>query len=203
MTSEGSPVSRRQFLIGLSAAAAATAFLAACGEDADGTETGAGASGASTGTPETSTSTGEAASATATSGGAQPVSDGVFPVSVSHKYGTTEVAAEPKRVVSLGYSDQDAILAVGVVPVATRYWFGEEPGAVFPWARDRVGGELPEVLTMTGGALDFEKVASLRPDLIVAVYSGITEEEYGTLSEIAPVVAQSPDRKSTRLNSSH
>ncbi|MDZ7727011.1 MAG: hypothetical protein U5Q44_01765 [Dehalococcoidia bacterium] len=36
----------------------------------------------------------------------------------------------------------------------------------------------PEVLEMPFGELDYESIAALEPDLISAVYSGITEEEY-------------------------
>ncbi|HET6547882.1 MAG TPA: hypothetical protein VFG79_05485, partial [Solirubrobacter sp.] len=32
---------------------------------------------------------------------------GAFPVAVEHKFGTTEIATEPKRVVTVGYTDQD------------------------------------------------------------------------------------------------
>lgn len=74
-----------------------------------------------------------------------------------------------------------------------RYWFGDEPYGVFPWAKDRLGSAEPEVLDMPFGELDFEKMAALKPDLISAVYAGITEEEYQTLSQIAPTVAQSGD----------
>ena len=37
--------------------------------------------------------------------------------------------------------------------------------------------------------IDFEAVADTEPDVILAGYSGLTQEDYDTLSEIAPVVA--------------
>ena len=37
--------------------------------------------------------------------------------------------------------------------------------------------------------IDFEAVADTQPDVILASYSGLTQEEYDTLSKIAPVVA--------------
>jgi iron complex transport system substrate-binding protein len=46
---------------------------------------------------------------------------------------------------------------------------------------------------MPFGELNFEKIASVRPDLVLGVYSGITEKEYETLSEIAPTVVQSEE----------
>ncbi len=119
--------------------------------------------------------------------------DDAFPVTVQHKYGSTTVEQSPERVVSLGYNEQDALLAVGVSPVAVRHWFGEEPYAVFSWAQDELGDARPEVLQMPFGELDFEKIISLRPDLISGIYSGMTEDEYNTLSKIAPTVAQSSE----------
>src|SRR4051794_27016054 len=44
----------------------------------------------------------------------------VFPATVTHEYGQTVVEEAPERVVSLGYTDQDAILALGTVPVDPR-----------------------------------------------------------------------------------
>jgi iron complex transport system substrate-binding protein len=174
-----SVTSRRRFLAGLGGATFAAAFLAACGGDDAAPRATASA---------TPSSTGAAAATTAVP---TETAASVFPVTLSHKYGSTVIATEPQRVLSLGYNDQDAILAVGVTPIATRYWFGEEPGAVFPWAQGHLQGATPEVLNMPWDALDFEKIASLQPDVIIAVYSGVTEEEYATLSQIAPVVAQS------------
>lgn len=109
---------------------------------------------------------------------------------IEHKYGSTEVSGTPERVVSVGYSDQDPILAVGVVPIAVRYWFDSKENAIFPWAEDEAGGDNPEVLDMPE-QLSFEKIAALEPDIIIGAYSGMTQEDYGTLSEIAPTIPQS------------
>jgi iron complex transport system substrate-binding protein len=97
-------------------------------------------------------------------------------------------------VVVVGLRDQDALLALGVVPVATTEWFGKHPGAIFPWAKEALGdAPEPTVLTNTDG-IQIEKVAAQRPDLIVGVYSGITQKEYDALSKLAPVVAQPKDK---------
>jgi iron complex transport system substrate-binding protein len=112
-----------------------------------------------------------------------------FPVSIEHKFGTTEIKAEPKRIVNVGLVEQDAQLALGVTPVANTEWFGEKPGAVWPWAQDKLTGETPQVLTYVDG-IQFEKIAALKPDLIFGIYSGLSQEDYDTLSKIAPVVAQ-------------
>jgi iron complex transport system substrate-binding protein len=115
---------------------------------------------------------------------------GAFPVTIDHKYGSTTIESAPQRVVVVGLREQDALLALGVVPVATTEWYGKHPGAIFPWAKDELGdAKVPAVLSQTDG-VEIEKVAAQRPDLILAIYSGMTRKEYDTLSKIAPVVAQ-------------
>src|SRR5688500_14442949 len=75
---------------------------------------------------------------------------GAFPVTIEHKYGSTTIEKQPERVVVVGLRDQDALLALGVVPVATTEWFGKHPGAIFPWATDELGSaKAPTVLTNT------------------------------------------------------
>lgn len=107
---------------------------------------------------------------------------------IQHKYGSTEVSGSPERVVTVGYNEQDPVLALGVEPVGVRDWFGDRPNAVWPWARDELGEAEPEVLA--SGELNFERIAALEPDLILGIFSGMTEDEYETLSEIAPTIAQ-------------
>ena len=67
----------------------------------------------------------------------------VFPVTVTHKYGDTVVPAEPKRVVVVGFTEQDILLALGVAPVAATEWYGEQPYAVWPWATTRSATRSP------------------------------------------------------------
>lgn len=125
--------------------------------------------------------------------GSEPTSSAgsAFPVTLSHKYGSTTVKSEPKRIVTVGLTDQDAVLALGKVPVGTTEWLGGYQGAVGPWAADKLGGAAaPTVLKDTGTGPQTEKIAALRPDLILAVYGGLTKAQYDTLSKFAPVVAQ-------------
>jgi iron complex transport system substrate-binding protein len=149
-------------------------------------------------TEETIVATSEATTETATTATAEATETTVasaseFPITIEHKFGSTEIAEAPQRVVSLGYTDQDPMLAIGVVPIAVREFFGEQPGAVWPWAQERLGGATPEVLNMPFGELNFEAIAALDPDLIIAVSAGVTDAEYATLAQIAPTVAQSDE----------
>ena len=45
-------------------------------------------------------------------------------ITVKHIFGETKIPAPPKRVVSAGFTEQDDLLAVGVVPIAVTDWFG-------------------------------------------------------------------------------
>ncbi|MFJ5089766.1 iron-siderophore ABC transporter substrate-binding protein [Streptomyces sp. NPDC088674] len=116
---------------------------------------------------------------------------GAFPVTLAHKFGSTTVKSEPRRIVTVGLTDQDAVLALGKVPVGTTEWLGGYKGAIGPWARKDLGGaKAPTVLKDSGTGPQVERIAALKPDLILAVYGGLTKAQYESLSKFAPVVAQ-------------
>jgi iron complex transport system substrate-binding protein len=114
---------------------------------------------------------------------------GAFPVTVEHKYGSTEINEEPKKIVTLGLSDQDAVLALGVKPVGSVDWFKETPYGKWPWTKELWGSTKPQIVGERD-EYNVEKIAALKPDLIIAQYSGMKKEQYDTLSKIAKVVAQ-------------
>ncbi|MDO8187600.1 ABC transporter substrate-binding protein [Conexibacter sp. JD483] len=155
---------RRGFIAG-TAGAAATIFLAACGSDDDGGSTNA--------------------SATATS----PQGSG-FPITVSDRYGETTVERMPERVVVYGYNDHDTVLALGVVPVGLIKWIPEWKRGVGPWSLRALGDARPELFE--GQEIPFERIAALRPDLIVAVGQNLRDSDHDRLRQIAPIVS-TPD----------
>lgn len=120
------------------------------------------------------------------SGSADP--DGAAARTIAHKFGSTQISGTPQRVVTVGLTDQDYLLALGTVPVGVRDWFGDQPGGLWPWAREKAGGAVPAVLPIE--SLNVEQIAALRPDLVVGPSSGLTRAEYDALSGIAPTVAQ-------------
>ncbi|WGH88860.1 ABC transporter substrate-binding protein [Auritidibacter ignavus] len=96
-------------------------------------------------------------------------------------------------MVVLGGSAEDAVAALGVVPVAVPEEYGT-PDGYTDWFRKHVtvelGAELPPVLSPgKDGVYDPEEILSYAPDLIFAPYSGITESDYQQLSDIAPTIA--------------
>lgn len=117
-------------------------------------------------------------------------SGGVAPVTIRHLFGETTIPTLPKRVVSAGYTSQDYLLAVGVVPIAVTNWFGDEPFGVWPWALPKLGAARPVVLNLDSG-IQVDQIARLKPDLIVATDAGVDADTYQKLSAIAPTVPQS------------
>jgi iron complex transport system substrate-binding protein len=114
---------------------------------------------------------------------------GAGSVTINHLFGQTVIKEPPKRVVSAGYTEQDDLLAVGVVPIAVTNWFGDQPFAVWPWAAPKLGGAQPVVLNLDNG-IPIDQIAGLQPDLIVAVNAGVDADTYQKLSAIAPTVPQ-------------
>jgi iron complex transport system substrate-binding protein len=111
-------------------------------------------------------------------------------VTVKHIFGETKIPAPPKRVVSAGFTEQDDLLAVGVVPIAVTDWFGGEPFGVWPWAQPKLGSAQPTVLSLNDG-IQVDQIASLKPDLIIATNAGLDQDTYTKLTAIAPTIAQS------------
>ncbi|MGQ3384044.1 iron-siderophore ABC transporter substrate-binding protein [Glutamicibacter sp. TV12E] len=135
-----------------------------------------------------SAATGSDEQATAASGENQG-----FPKSIKHALGTAEISKKPERIATVNWSNQEVPLALGVVPVGMAAAnFGDDDGdGILPWVEEKLtelGGDTPVLFNETDG-VDFEAVANSNPDLILAGYSGLTEEDYDTLSQIAPVVA--------------
>ena len=167
--------------------------LAACGGSDDATDT------ASDATTDTAT---DATTDTATAQSAPPPADDPgttesdatdFPVTISHVYGETTITDQPERVATVAWSNHEVPLALGVVPVgmAKATWGDDDGDGVLPWVEERLtelGAETPVLFDETDG-IDFEAVADTQPDVILASYSGITQEDYDTLSSIAPTIA--------------
>ncbi|MCJ8140124.1 iron-siderophore ABC transporter substrate-binding protein [Falsirhodobacter halotolerans] len=117
----------------------------------------------------------------------------VFPITLDHAFGSTTISERPVRVATVSWGNQEVPLALGIVPVGmAAVNFGDDDGdGVLPWVEARLaelGAETP-VLFDEGDGIDFEGVASVQPDVILAAYSGLTRAEYDILSQIAPVVA--------------
>ena len=121
-------------------------------------------------------------------------SGAAFPVTIEHAFGTTVIERKPERVATVAWANHEVPLALGVVPVgmSKATWGDDDNDGVLPWVEEKLadlGATTPTLFDETDG-IDFEAVADTRPDVILAAYSGLTREEYDTLSKIAPVVAE-------------
>ncbi|MCT2534829.1 iron-siderophore ABC transporter substrate-binding protein [Aquibacillus koreensis] len=115
-----------------------------------------------------------------------------YPIVIEHAFGETTIESKPERVATIQWANHDVALALGVVPVgfsAANYGVQDDSG-LLPWTKEKLeelGADNPNIYQDTDG-LDFEAISDSTPDVILAGYSGITQEDYDILSEIAPVV---------------
>lgn len=152
-------------------AATATAGVVACSKEPSTTASAETSTG-------TNTSTG---------------TDGNFPISIKHAYGETVIETRPTRVATVAWSNHEVPLALGIVPVgiSKATWGDDDNDGLLPWVKDKLdelGAETPVLFDETD-SIPFEEVAATKPDVILAAYSGISEEDYTTLSKIAPTIA--------------
>ncbi|MFC4946147.1 ABC transporter substrate-binding protein [Pseudonocardia sp. GCM10023141] len=107
------------------------------------------------------------------------VGPGVFPRTITHSRGTTKVPAKPTRVVVLDAGELDAVLSLGVTPVATATTNATVP-SYLPAAKG-----IPTIGEQN--SLNLEAIAAAKPDLILG--SKLRADQlYDKLSTIAPTV---------------
>ena len=114
-----------------------------------------------------------------------PAAGAAFPATVATKFGDVTVTAKPTRVVALGWGDAETALALGVQPVGASDWLGFGGEGVGPWAKG-LYTQAPEII----GTMEpsFEKIASLKPDLILDVKSSGDQARYDRLKSIATTI---------------
>lgn len=117
-----------------------------------------------------------------------PAGGGEFPVTITHKLGSTTIPATPQRVVALGGADADIAVALGVQPVAVTKF---STGDYSPWLKPEINTAEVTLIGDAGGAdpVSLEQVAALKPDLILAGQYFQIDAQYKQLSQIAPTIA--------------
>ncbi|WP_313892087.1 iron-siderophore ABC transporter substrate-binding protein [Psychrobacillus sp.] len=101
---------------------------------------------------------------------------------VEHSMGSTTIDKTPEKIVILSNEGTEALLSLGVTPVgAVQSWLGD------PWY-DHITDAMKDVEVVgTEGEVNLEKIAALKPDLIIG--TKIRQEAvYDQLSAIAPTV---------------
>ena len=118
-----------------------------------------------------------------------------FPVTLKNTFGETTIPEKPERIVTLGWNAQDVVYALGETPVGMpKVTYGQTAAGTTAWG----AGEFDPAKTTlldTGDKYPFEKIAALKPDVILAPYEGFDEATYKTLSGIAPTVAYPARRR--------
>lgn len=112
--------------------------------------------------------------------------DAAFPVTIPHAFGDTTIAAPPKRIVTLGWGGEDALIALGTIPVGMPRYDQFESG-ILPWVEKELGDAKPVLFPQS--EIDFEGIAVLKPDVILAVRTDIDAKDWRRLNTIAPTVA--------------
>ena len=174
-------VSRKSFILG-AASLSTTALLAACGRSKSASSTTSGKT-----------------------------------ISIKHVYGTTEVPADATKVATVAWANQDVLLALGIMPLgfSKQTWGVTDGSGMLPWTKEKVdeltanGAAQPKLFDDDGGVkINPQAVNATKPEVILAVYSGMSKEEYETLSKIAPTVAYpkvawgTPWRETIAINAS-
>ena len=155
-------VSRKSFILG-TASLSTTTLLAACGRSKSASSTTSGKT-----------------------------------ISIKHVYGTTEVPADATKVATVAWANQDVLLALDIMPLgfSKQTWGVTDGSGMLPWTKEKVdeltanGAAQPKLFDDDGGVkINPQAVNATKPEVILAVYSGMSKEEYETLSKIAPTVA--------------
>ncbi|GAA1611713.1 MULTISPECIES: iron-siderophore ABC transporter substrate-binding protein [Kribbella] len=121
--------------------------------------------------------------------GSDGTSSSGFPVTLKNTFGETTITKKPERIVTLGWNAQDVVYALGETPVGMpKIIYGQTPDGVTAWDAGKFDKSKTTLLD-TGDKYPFEKIAALRPDVILAPYEGFDAATYKTLSDIAPTVA--------------
>ncbi|WP_415975460.1 ABC transporter substrate-binding protein [Rhodococcus sp. 077-4] len=174
-----------RLLVATAIVAVAALTTVACGDSAEQTT--------STSTPPASSSADAASGAPGPTGipdgMGSGVADGEFPRTVGHFGGSTDIPAEPKKVVVIATGQLDAALTLGVIPTGAAYGDGADLvpdyiGFSFPQYADQLT-QLVDVGNRQ--EVDIEAIAAIQPDLILANETG-SGDIYPTLSAIAPTV---------------
>lgn len=112
-------------------------------------------------------------------------------VVIEHGHGETVIPEKPQRVVALGWMTPDVVATLGTNPVGIEEVWGAGESGYQPWFEEFVTeeyGETPEIIPFTEDGPNYEAIKALKPDLILSLYSGVSDIEYERLSEIAPTV---------------
>lgn len=112
-----------------------------------------------------------------------------FPVTVTDKFGAVTIDKAPATIASVGRTDHDVLLALGIVPATVYRFVPTMTRGAGVWSESKLGSANPAILT---NPINIEQVLATRPDLVLNVQSSGDEAEYRSLTKIAPTVGLPP-----------
>ncbi len=101
----------------------------------------------------------------------------------NHVHGSTEITAAPKAIAAVGPGDADAVLSLGVQPVAIGGVKADPPS----WLQEKITGK-PAIMNF----IDTNTIKGAHPDVIIAT-GDIDDATYQRLSAIAPTITRPTD----------
>jgi iron complex transport system substrate-binding protein len=128
----------------------------------------------------------EGSSSSSTASGSE-TGEGFTPVTIEHRYGSTEVTARPERIVSLDTQWTDVLTALDAPLVGHLQDVTLQDE--LPW-QEGLDDSTPLIASATGDRGDLmEEIIALDPDLIVVSYLAEDQGDYDDLAAIAPTIA--------------
>ncbi|GAB2661437.1 iron-siderophore ABC transporter substrate-binding protein [Gordonia jinhuaensis] len=118
-----------------------------------------------------------------------------FPVSITHRYGTTTIDSAPTRVATLGAGDEDILLALGITPTSIAPFLDpQNKTVVTPWNEKYLKGKESDIAVLSNALQDLggeiPKAIATDPNLIVGVNNEVSKDQYSTLSKVAPTIVR-------------
>lgn len=137
------------------------------------------------------------AAGSAEPGASDSASGDGFPVTIHSALGDATIEKKPERIATWGWGATDAVLALGIQPVAIpadTYSGGDDK--MPPWisqAVDALGGTKPTILDASANEIPVEALLKTNPDVLLAPYSGLTQKEYDAVTAAGIPVVAYPD----------
>lgn len=195
---------RRRFRFGRVSTLTAAALAAALALTACGSSTGEDADGGTT-EPAVSSSDGAATDESAaedTSDDASPEAptddadqDGeesspAYPITLTTPYGDVTIPEQPERVVTLTIEAADALISLGIEPIAVAADPATFP-ATHPWMVGKIDDVADAALVSGTLEINYEAIAQLQPDLILGTtYVFSDAAAFERMNSIAPTVIE-------------
>ncbi|AZA14381.1 ABC transporter substrate-binding protein [Corynebacterium choanae] len=117
-------------------------------------------------------------------------SNSAWPMTVATVHGDVVVHERPGKAVALTTDAADNLVALELTPsgIPDLSAHTATGAAITPWLSEGLSIQKPELLELEGDTLPYDQIASLDPGAIFATGSNLREDQFRTLSRIAPTI---------------